>query len=78
MSNGQDYSTQGIIDRMQAALAPTFRQGAQAVRQAAGGAARRRGTFGAYLSEVHDARVSVTAYCVCSLPEGGSRRSLHT
>lgn len=49
MSNGAtDYSTQGIIDRMQASIAPTFRQGAQAVRQAASGAARRRGTFGAF------------------------------
>lgn len=49
MSNGPtDYSTQGIVDRMQASIAPTFRQGAQAVRQAAGGAARRRGTFGAF------------------------------
>ena len=33
---------------MQAAIAPTFRQGARAVRQAASGAARRRGTFGAF------------------------------
>lgn len=48
MSNGTDYSTRGIVDRMQAALAPTFRQGAQAVRQAAGGALRRRGTVGAF------------------------------
>lgn len=48
MSNGQDYSTRGIVDRMQASIAPTFRQGAQAVRQAASGAARRRGTFGAF------------------------------
>lgn len=42
-----DYSTQGIVGRMQAALGPTFRQTSQAVRQAAGGAARRRGIFGA-------------------------------
>lgn len=49
MSNGQtDYSTRGIVDRMQAAIAPTFRQGAQAVRQAASGAARRKGQFGAF------------------------------
>lgn len=42
-----DYTTQGIVGRMQAALGPTFRQTSQAVRQAAGGAARRRGIFGA-------------------------------
>lgn len=48
MSNGQDYSTRGIVDRMQAAIAPTFRQGARAVRQAASGAARRKGQFGAF------------------------------
>jgi len=48
MSNGQDYSTRGIVDRMQAAIAPTFRQGSQAVRQAASGAARRKGQFGAF------------------------------
>ncbi len=43
-----DYSPRAIIDRMQAAIGPTFRRGAQAVRQAAAGAARRRGTFGAF------------------------------
>jgi len=49
MSNGTtDYSTRGIVDRMQAAIAPTFRQGTQAVRQAASGAARRKGQFGAF------------------------------
>lgn len=49
MSNGAtDYSTRGIVDRMQAAIRPTFRQGTQAVRQAASGAARRKGQFGAF------------------------------
>jgi hypothetical protein len=49
MSNGTtDYSTRGIVDRMQAAIRPTFKQGTQAVRQAASGAARRKGQFGAF------------------------------
>lgn len=44
---GGDYSTQALINRMQAALGPTMRQGAQAVRQAAAAAGRRKGVFGA-------------------------------
>ncbi len=49
MANGnqQDFSPQGIQNRILAGASPLFRQGAQAVRQAAGGAARRRGVFGA-------------------------------
>lgn len=47
MPNGDEFTRQGIVSRLQAQLAPTFRQGAQAVRQAAAGAARRRGIFGA-------------------------------
>lgn len=49
MANGnqQDFSPQAIQNRILAGATPLFRQGAQAVRQAAGGAARRRGVFGA-------------------------------
>lgn len=48
MANGnQDFSPQGIQQRIIAQGTPLFRQGAQAVRQAATGAGRRRGVFGA-------------------------------
>ena len=48
MANGnQDFSPQAIQQRMIAQASPLFRQGAQAVRQAAAGAGRRRGVFGA-------------------------------
>lgn len=45
--NQQDFSPQAIQNRILAGASPLFRQGAQAVRQAAAGAARRRGIFGA-------------------------------
>ena len=48
MANGnQDFSPQGIQQRILAGASPLFRQGAQAIRQATGAAARRRGVFGA-------------------------------
>lgn len=48
MANGnQDFSPAGIQARIIAQGTPLFRQGAQAVRQAATGAGRRRGVFGA-------------------------------
>jgi len=48
MANGQtDFSPQGIQNRIIAEGSPLMRQGAQAVRQAATGAGRRKGVFGA-------------------------------